>query len=140
MNTALKLRICDRSLGLTTLAMLASGLQLEATSGRYEWSVWAHIILGIILIILSIYHISLHYSFSNWFARFAKNKNMATKILWWVFLLTAVTGIMATAQWLVHFSHSSIGGIHGKIGFLMVIVAIVHAARHKKMRKRVKSK
>lgn len=115
--------------------MLASGIQLEATAASYAWSVWVHIVLGTLLTILSICHIYYHYRFSNWFARFAKNRNTATRVLWWVFLLTVISGFAATIQWLVENGHSSIGGVHGKIGFLMVIVAIIHAARHIRQRK-----
>lgn len=138
MNTAEKLMICNRLFGLTLILMLASGIQLEATAGRYAWLVWVHIALGIILSVLSICHIYLHYRFSNWFVRFAKNRNKVTRVLWWVFLLTAVSGIAATMQWLVENGHSPIGGVHGKIGFVMVIVAIIHAAKHIRQRKRAK--
>lgn len=125
-----KLKVCNKWLKVILLLILASGIQLEATSGRYAWSVWVHIVLGLILTGLSIYHIYLHYKNSNWFTRFAKNRNKVTRVLWWVFLLTAVSGIAATLQWLMEGGHSPIGGVHGKIGFLMVIVAIIHAVRH----------
>lgn len=35
MNTVEKLKINDKSLGFTLILMLASGMQLEATAGRY---------------------------------------------------------------------------------------------------------
>lgn len=136
-NPSFRLKICNRTLGITLLLMLVSGIQLEATSGRYVWTVWLHIILGILLIVLSIYHIYLHYRKSNWFARFAKNRNASTRILWWVFLLTAVTGIGATISWLADNQHTPLGGVHGKIGFLMVIIAIIHAVRHIRKKKRL---
>lgn len=138
MNTAEKLKICNRLLGLTLILMLASGIQLEAMAGSYTWSVWVHIALGVILTILSIRHIYLHYRSDNWFARFAKNRNKVTRVLWLVFLLTAMSGIAATVQWIVENGHSPIGGVHGKIGFLMVIVAIIHAAKHIRQRKQAK--
>lgn len=140
MTPAERLRLCDRILGIVLIVMLVSGIQLEATSGRYAWSVWAHIALGIVLIALSCRHIYLHYKWVNWFARFAKNKNTVTRVLWWVFLLTAVTGIIATVVWLVGHDHSPIGAIHGKIGFLMVIVGVIHALGHKHKRKAVQCK
>ena len=96
-TTAARLKRCNRSLGLTLLLILASGIQLEATSGRCAWSVWVHIILGVALTALSLYHIYLHYRTDNWFARFARNRNTVTRILWWVFLLTTVSGLAATA-------------------------------------------
>lgn len=138
MNTVEKLKINDKSLGFTLILMLASGIQLEATAGSYAWSVWVHIVFCTLLTVLSIRHIYLHYRSSNWFARFAKNRNKVTRVLWWVFLLTAMSGIAATVQWIVENGHSPIGGVHGKIGFLMVIIAIIHAAKHIRQRKRVK--
>lgn len=135
MTPAERLKACDKTLGIVLIVMLASGIQLEATSGRYAWTVWAHIALGIVLTALSVWHIYLHYRWSDWFARFRKNRNQSTRILWWVFLLTAVTGIIATAVWLAAHEHSHIGAIHGKIGFLMVIVGIIHALGHRRRRK-----
>lgn len=140
MTPAERLKACDKTLGIVLIVMLASGIQLEATSGRYAWSVWAHIALGIILTALSLWHIYLHYRWSDWFARFRKNRHQSTRILWWVFLLTAVTGVVATVVWLIDGSHSHIGAIHGKIGFLMVIVGVIHAVGHKRRRKATKSK
>lgn len=67
---------------------------------------------------------------SNWFARFARNPNTLTRILWWVFLLTAASGIAATAIWLTGNTHSHLGAVHGKIGFLMVAAGLIHASRY----------
>lgn len=135
MKTAQKLKLCNRTLACILVLILASGIQLEATSGKYGWSVWVHIILGILLCILSLYHIYLHYKFGNWFSRFKKNRNIATRILWLVFLLTTVSGVAATVIWLGGYGHSHIGGIHGKIGFLMVITAIFHVRKHLALKK-----
>lgn len=66
--------------------------------------------------------------------RFAKNPNLSTRILWWVFLLTVASGIAAIAEWVV-VGHTPVGGVHGKIGFVMVIVAIVHVAGHIRKKK-----
>lgn len=136
MNTATKLKICDRSLGLTLILILVSGIQLEASSGSHEWTVWLHIGLGVVLTALSVYHIFLHYRFSNCFDRFRKNRNRLTRMLWWVFLLTVVSGLAATVVWFDGNTHSHLGGVHGKIGFLMVIIGIIHAVRHKKNRRK----
>lgn len=134
-----RLKICNRLLGLTLILILASGIQLEVTSGSPAWSVWVHIALGLVLTALAFYHIYLHYRKANWFARFAKNRNTSTRILWWVFLLTAVSGLAATVGWIGDKVHSPLGAVHGKIGFLMVIVAIVHVARHLRTKRRRKS-
>lgn len=132
MKPALKLKLCNRRLGWLLILTLVSAIQLEITSGKYVWSVWVHIALGIALTILSLYHIYLHYRCGNWFSRFAKNKHTVTRILWWTFLLTSVSGIAATFIWLDGHDHSHLGAVHGKIGFLMALTAIVHAVRHRK--------
>ena len=75
---------------------------------------------------LSFYHIYLHYRRTNWFARFARNPRTVTSILWWTFLLTLLSGLAATAVWLDGFSHTPLGGVHGKIGYLMFIFVIIH--------------
>lgn len=134
-----RLKICNRLLGLTLILILASGLHLEVTSGRYAWSVWVYIVLGLVLTALAFYHIYLHYRKANWFARFAKNRNTTTRVLWWVFLFTVVSGLAATVGWVGDNVHSPLGAVHGKIGFLMVIVAIVHVARHLRAKHRRKS-
>lgn len=136
MNNATKLKVCDGWLSRILILILASGIQLEVTSGKYAWSVWLHIVLGIILMILSCYHIYLHYRTGNWFVRFSKNKNVITKILWWIFLLTAATGVIATFIWIDGNDHSHLAAVHGKIGFLMVIFGIIHAVKHIRKRKR----
>lgn len=137
-SPAMRLKRCNRWLGITLLLMLASGIQLEATSGRYPWSVWIHIILGTVLTALSLRHIYLHYRKSNWLSRFAKNRNIVTRVLWWTFLLTVVTGLAATIGWLDGFNHSTLGGVHGKIGFVMVLLGIVHAVRHLRQKHRLR--
>lgn len=137
MNTASRLKICNRSLGFVLILILVSGIQLEATSGQYAWSVWVHIVLGILLIVFSAYHILLHYRRSNWFARFARNRNAVTRVLWWIFLLTAATGIVATIVWLDGNLHSRLGAVHGKVGFLMALAAIVHVVKNIRRKKRL---
>lgn len=140
MNTALRLKLCNRSLAFVLILILASGIQLEATSGQYAWSVWLHIVLGILLSVLCAYHIFLHYRKSNWFARFAKNRNTVTRILWWIYLLIAMSGTAATIIWLDGNHHSHLGAVHGKIGFLMVLFATIHALKNKRKMKAAKRK
>lgn len=132
MKPALKLKLCNHLFGCILILTLASAIQLEITSGKYVWSVWVHIALGIALTIMSLYHIYLHYRGGNWFSRFAKNKHAVTRIVWWTFLLTAITGIAASVIWLEDYDHSHLGAVHGKIGFLMALTAIIHAVRHRK--------
>ncbi len=80
MKTASKLKLCNKSLGLLLVLMLVSGVQLEATSGKYPWSVWMHILLGILLCILVGYHIYLHYKSTNWLGQRRSSVAGLTKI------------------------------------------------------------
>lgn len=129
MKKILKLKICDWSLLALTAAILASGIQLEATGGTPEWTVWLHIAIGVPFMALSGWHIWLHFGKSNWFTRFHRQKNRVTRILWWVTLATLASAIVATAHWLGTFTHGHTGAVHGKLGFLMAIFATGHIAR-----------
>lgn len=43
-----------------------------------------------------------------------------------------VSGIAATVSWLNDGDHSHLGAVHGKIGFLMVVLAITHVIKNLK--------
>lgn len=132
MNTAAKLKVCDKLLGVSLVLILVSGIQLEATGGSESMG-WIHIGLGLILTALSVWHIYLHYRFTNWFSRFVRNSNTSTRILWWLFILTVLSGVVASVHWIASaYIHSTVGGVHGKIGFLMALAAIVHVGRHRR--------
>ena len=126
MNKIAKLKTCDWSLLLLIIAILTSGIYLEATDSSGFTAVWVHIIVGLLFFILIACHIFLHFGNSNWFARFHKLKSQFTRILWWVSLITLISGIVACIHWLVTFSHSPVGGVHGKLGFLMIILCFCH--------------
>jgi hypothetical protein len=130
MKNASKLKLCDWALLPVMSLILASGIQLEVTGGAERWAVWVHIALGLVLMALAIWHVYLHYRRSNWFARFSRNRHVATKILWWLFVVTALTGIAAMIHWFDGYSHSPLGGVHGKLGFAMAIVAVLHVVRY----------
>lgn len=112
-----------------TAFILASGIQLEATgSSSVDW-VWIHIVFGTFFMALGFWHIYIHFGASNWFSRFHKLKSPVTRILWWITLLTLVTVVIATGHWLTSFTHSSIGGVHGKLGFMMIILCLCHIVK-----------
>lgn len=112
-----------------TAFILASGIQLEATgSSSVDW-VWIHIVVGTFFMALGFLHIYIHFGASNWFSRFHKLKSPVTRILWWITLLTLVTAVIATGHWLGSFTHSSIGAVHGKLGFMMIILCLCHIVK-----------
>lgn len=131
MKKITKLKICNRSLLLLTLAVLASGIQLEATHSSGYASVLIHIIIALLFAAGVGYHIFLHFGRSNWFERMQRQKSVVTRILWWVSIATAVSGLAATVHWLTATGHSPIGGVHGKIGFAMILLAVCHLIKRK---------
>lgn len=136
MKKITKLKICDWSLLILTIAILTSGIQLEATHSSGLTSVWIHIITGLSFAYLVAYHIYLHFGNSNWFSKIHNQKNQLTRILWWVSLITFITGIIALVHWLTTFNHAPIGGVHGKLGFLMVLLSMGHIIKRIKFFKR----
>lgn len=135
MKTATKLTCCNKCLACVFVMMFVSGIQLEATSGKSVWYVWFHIIIGAVFTVLLLYHIYLHYKFSNWFSRLARHRSIIIRFLWMTFLLNFTIGIAASIHWLDGYAHSPLGGIHGKFGFLMVMFAVIHIVRQIRKRK-----
>ena len=59
-------------------------------------------------------------------------KKGAMKWLMNIFIVLALTGVIVIFVVLRHnMQHSSLGGLHGKIGFLFLIFTFVHIIRHK---------
>lgn len=49
-----------------TVMMLVSGIQLEILSGRSVGWIWCHIVIGVIYLILVLWHLQLHFQWRNW--------------------------------------------------------------------------
>lgn len=136
MKKILKLKICDWCLLFLSIAILISGIQLEATGSSGLISVCVHILIGVLFACLVMYHLYLHFGYSNWFSKIQKQKSLLTRILWWVALITFITGMTASVHWFATFTHAPIGGIHGKLGFLMILLSAVHVIGRIKFFKR----
>ena len=126
MKKITKLRHCNWGLLVASAAIFISGLQLEVIHSSGDLSVWIHIIIGSLFMRLVVTHLYLHFGKSNWFAKFSNLKSRATRILWWVTILTLITGIATSVRWILTNTHTPLGGIHGKLGFLMIILSIFH--------------
>ncbi|MDE6300247.1 MAG: hypothetical protein K2M19_00840 [Muribaculaceae bacterium] len=126
MKKSEKLRLCNRILLLLVVVMLLSAVQLEFTHSSGVWPVWVHIGLGCLFMAVIAVHIYLHFGRSDWFAKFRKQKSVVTRILWWLTVIVALSGLVAFAHWLASGVHAPIGGVHGKIGFLMLAFALGH--------------
>ena len=129
MKKLTKLKICNWSLLPLTAAILASGIWLEVTACSGIFAVGLHIALGLLFTVMIAVHLFLHFGRSNWFVRFSKFKKPAIRILWWTALATLITGLAASVRWFISPVHTPLGGIHGKIGFLMILLTIAHTAR-----------
>lgn len=90
-----------------------------------------HVVVALPFMCLIIRHIYLHFQWKKWLTKFSKLKG-PTRILWWLYLLTFLSGIATFIHWLIENEHSPLGGIHGKIGFLMIAFAIGHTIKRLK--------
>lgn len=135
MKKITKLRICDWSLLMVTLLMLASSVQQEGWWLGMGF-VWVHIVLGIIFFLSIGWHLQLHFQWKNWFVRLKHQKSPLTKWLAAFGALTLLTAIIATVHISDTLEHTSIGGWHGKFGFIFIAFAIAHTVKRIKFYKR----
>lgn len=90
-----------------------------------------HLAVAMTLFVLCGFHIKAHFgNIQSWFKRL-KSSKFPNRFLFWISVLTLLTGVIATLAWL-HHGHSPIGGVHGKIGFLALIVMFAHLIRRRK--------
>lgn len=129
MKKAQKLKLCNRMLLVIAPLVLASSIQLEVTGSRSPAFVWLHMALALGFVGLALWHISLNLAWGDWFGKFRKAKSPVTRTLWWLFLLTALSAAVALTHWLGTQQHSPLGGLHGKIGLAMLVIAIGHTLK-----------
>lgn len=133
-----RLKKCNCSLLVLAPLVLASSIILEASHGEavlgVRFNIWvaAHIALAATFIALVFWHLKLNWGkISGWPKRLSSRKSGAVKALSILCFLTAATGIVAVPVWLLH-GHTPIGGIHGKAGFIFLLLAILHTIRHRR--------
>ena len=126
-------RICNWSLLVLAILMLASGIQMEASFGAdflgISFPVYMvfHVVIALLMTAAVIWHIWLHFSWKAWKKRFATLKRVDTKILAVVAMLVFVSGIVALLVLLFNgMQHGTVGGVHGKIGFGFIAICIYH--------------
>ena len=129
-------RICNWSLLVLAILMLASGIQMEATAGTeflgISFPVYMvfHVIIATLMTAAVIWHIWLHFEWKEWVKRFSALKRVDTKILAVVAALVLVSGIAALVVLLFNgMQHGTVGGVHGKIGFGFIALGIYHIIR-----------
>lgn len=129
MKQKTKLRVCNLTLIAATVLMLASSLQLEATGSAENVWVWIHVATGVMFAALNAWHIYLHYRWHQWGVRLIGSRDKRpVKTRWMTIfgILTLVTGLIATVMRIIEDSHSSFGGWHGKIGYIFLILIVIH--------------
>lgn len=132
MTKKTKLKLCDWILLVLTVFIFASGVQLEINpDGTRVW-VWLHIAIGIFFISEILWHISLHKPSKNRVEIKNRNHRNRHPVMGIFFLLTLLSGVIATCHWIGFYHHSTIGGVHGKFGFLFIIAVIVHIVKHRR--------
>lgn len=127
-----KLKLCDWGLLFLTVVILASGIQLEINPGGANVWVWAHAVIGTMFIFGILWHISLHKSSRKKVEPRNTNRRNKHALMEGFFLLTLLSGVIATCHWIGTYHHNTIGGIHGKFGFLFIIAVILHIAKHRR--------
>ena len=119
-----KLRLCDWALVFATTFIFASGIQLEATDSRSIVWVLIHMIIGSLFFANIVWHLYLHFGWKSWVQRLRKQKSPLTRWLAIFALLTLISALVALFHWIGTYTHSPIIVIHGKIGFVFLILTI----------------
>lgn len=89
--------------------------------------VWTHIALGVVWSIAIFYHLFLHWgNIRYWFKKIIRLNSKLTMCLAWLFFIILFTGIVAAVNIGMGIGHTPIGGLHGKLGLLAIVLIIFH--------------
>lgn len=132
MNNNSGLKQCNRVLLVTTLLILASSLQLEINSHAPVLWVWIHIVTGILFLSLICRHIYLHFRWNNWIMRLIRKRRGVVRWMTVSGLLLILSACIATIHWTATTAHTVVGAIHGKIGFIFILLTIIHIIRYRR--------
>lgn len=128
MNKRTKLTVCNWALLALTIPTVISSIWIEATEAAAPAWVWIHIIAATLFIVFLCMHIYLHFNKKQ---RTVGKHHGFVKWMAAIAMLVLISACIATIHWIATDAHSSIGGIHGKIGFCFLIPAIIHIIRHR---------
>lgn len=137
MNKRNKLRVCNLALLLSVIPVTASGILLECSGGRdicgisFNVCVWWHVVLSSAMLLFVFYHLYLHFGSSGWGMKTKRLKSPVTRWLVGVSALLLVSSVAAFVSWWMLPAHSTLGGIHGKIGFFFILLAVGHTVKRK---------
>jgi len=108
-------------------SVLVEDLHGEAWMGmaNHFW-VATHAVSGILMAILVFAHLRLNWAkISAWLTRFKKSPNKVTKALFILSIISFVSGFAAIFTFFTS-GHGPVGGIHGKIALVFLIISIGH--------------
>ncbi len=132
-----RLNVINLSLIVLLAVTTASSVILECTGGKDLPAlhsgalVLLHVAVTLALMILSYLHIKAHFGqTSQWRGRFRKTKRQ-NKWLLWITAITLLTGIAAIFTYFA-FGHTPFGAIHGKIGFIALLIMLLHLLHRRK--------
>ncbi len=129
MTKADRLKLCGRMLVVATALALFSSIQLEITGSRgFAW-VWLHVVVGCCFFANVAWHLQLHFNWKSWVRRLRKQRSAMTRWLAILASLTLVRAVAALFHWVGSYQHSLLGAVHGKIGFVLLIVAAGHTMK-----------
>lgn len=130
MTNKSKLRLCNWALPFLAVFILLSSLHLEATACRSTLWVWLHVAVGSLFFAFVLWHLRLHFPWGRWGSRLLLGPKRAVRWLTLFGLLALLSAMAATLFRLVQDCHSVVGGIHGKLGFVFLVLAVAHALVH----------
>ncbi|MGL5786951.1 MAG: hypothetical protein ACRCX4_09055 [Bacteroidales bacterium] len=116
---------------IVTICAAINSVMLEIAGGytllnlSYVTLVWIHIAVTTLFLAGIVYHISLYPAFIRNRKRTSR-KQRVTKILFVLFLLTTLTGFVSMFLFMTGHDHNPFGGIHGKVGLVALVAALLH--------------
>lgn len=138
MNRKQKLKLCNLWLLGVAVLTLASSLQMEICGGKGVGSLsflqmmYLHCFVGFIMLILIILHLYLHFGTQNWITKIRCLKSVPTKRLCVVFAIMIILSIVALLHVFPQMVHTTVGAVHGKVGFLFLLLCMGHCLKRRK--------
>lgn len=132
------MRICNKGLLWLSLPMVATSIALECAGGGscgplpFLWLVVAHVAVSVLMMLMVTAHVYLHFGWQSWITKWRRLKSRPCRWLAVVALLTLVSGMAATALWCAAPAHTTFGGVHGKIGYIFILLAAGHTLKRRR--------
>ena len=132
-----KLRLCNWTLLVLLFPLTITSVVLEASGGEavggvdFGVLVWLHVVFAVLMFGFVGFHLYLHLGTNGWRSKISKLKSGVTRNLIKIAALMVVLSVATLVVWCICGRHTTLGGIHGKIGFLFLIIAIGHTLKRK---------